>query len=154
MLAAALNRYAAPMRRASAMLLVLAACAGPLPSSTVPLTSPAMVQPTASAGSETAWELLDDAPFARLEMAIAAHGGRIWLAGGLSPLGEALTEVDIFDPSTGEWSGGPSLPTAVHHAALVSDGDRLLLIGGSLGSDFSRPSDLAFVLAEDATEWT
>ena len=31
-------------------------------------------------------------------MAVAAHDGRIFLAGGLSPLGDALTDVEIFDP--------------------------------------------------------
>jgi hypothetical protein len=94
-----------------------------------------------------------DAPFARLEMAVAAHDGRIWLAGGLSPFGEALGEVDIFDPATGGWSDGPALPAGVHHAALVSDGARLLLIGGYLGSAFNRPTDIVLVLADGADAW-
>ena len=35
-----------------------------------------------------------------LEMAVTGGTGRhIWLAGGLSPVGEALTDVAIFDPS-------------------------------------------------------
>jgi len=99
------------------------------------------------------WQVLDDAPFARLEMATAAHHGRIWLAGGLSPLGDALTDVDVFDPATGEWSDGPSLPTGVHHAALVSDGERLIFIGGYFGPDFNRLTDIVLVLADGADEW-
>ena len=79
--------------------------------------------------------------------------GRIWLAGGLSPLGEALTDVDIFDPATAEWSEGPSLPTGIHHAALVSDGARLMLIGGYLGRDPSLPTAFVLVLDEGADEW-
>ena len=98
--------------------------------------------------------MLEEAPFARLEMAVAAHDGRIWLAGGLSPFGEALTDVEIFDPASGEWTDGPSLPTGIHHAALASDGERLLLVGGYLGSDFSRPTDFVLVLADGAGEWT
>ena len=90
--------------------------------------------PAASATVEAAWQRLPDAPFARLEMGVAAHDGRIWMAGGLSPFGEALTDVEIYDPASGEWTDGPALPASVHHAALVSDGDRLLLIGGYLGS--------------------
>lgn len=86
-------------------------------------------------------------------MAVAAHDGRIWLAGGLSPLGDALIEVDVLDPSSGTWAEGPSLPTSLHHAALVSDGERLVLIGGYLGSDFSRPSDLVLVLADGDDTW-
>lgn len=106
--------------------------------------------PTATSGT---WQLLASAPIARLEMAVAAHDGRIWLAGGLSPLGEALTDVDVFDPATGQWSDGPSLPASVHHAALVSDGERLLLMGGYLGSAFNRPSDLVLTLAEGDDQW-
>jgi hypothetical protein len=87
-------------------------------------------------------------------MAVAEHDDQIWLVGGLSPFGEALTEVDIFDPSTGEWSEGPSLPTGIHHAALVSDGERLIVIGGYIGADFSRPTDIVLVLGAGGDEWT
>lgn len=106
--------------------------------------------PTSATGT---WEVLASAPVARLEMAVAAHDGRIWLVGGLSPLGEALTEVEIFDPASGQWSDGPSLPASVHHAALVSDGERLLLVGGYLGSAFNRPSELVLTLAESDDRW-
>jgi Galactose oxidase, central domain len=122
------------------------------PSGSAPLASGSdRASPTASAA--LAWERIDDAPFARLEMAVAAHDGRIWLAGGLSPLGDALIEIDILDPSTGEWSEGPSLPSPLHHAALVSDGERLVLVGGYLGSDFNRPTDLVLILDAGADAW-
>jgi non-specific serine/threonine protein kinase len=161
-------RRARIVTAAIAMLLALSACGDAEPSATAssPPASPSETDgpaPTApsatpSAGSippaaPAAWQRLDDAPFARLEMATAAHDGRIWLAGGLSPLGEALTDVDVYDPATGEWTDGPSLPTGVHHAALVSDGDRLLLVGGYLGSDFNRPTDLVLILATDDDAW-
>jgi non-specific serine/threonine protein kinase len=106
-----------------------------------------------SAAASTGWERLPTAPIARLEMAVTAHEGRIWMAGGLSALGSALADVDILDPATGEWSEGPPLPTGLHHAALVSDGNRLLLIGGYLGSAFSEPTELVLVLDDEAGEW-
>ena len=144
-----------------AVLLVLAACAAPAPSATPspPHPAPPRRSPPFSSGESpsaaaAAWEVLDDAPFARLEMAVTAHDGRIWLAGGLSPLGDALADVEIFDPSTGEWSDGPSLPTGVHHAALVSDGGRLIFIGGYIGADFSRPTEIVLVLADGSDAWT
>ncbi len=149
------------MLRAAVLLLVLAACATPPPSATSTQAGAASgtVEPQPSGASasaapsaaEAAWEVLEDAPFARLEMAVTAHDGRIWLAGGYSPTGEALTEVEIFDPATGEWSEGPSLPTGVHHAALVSDGERMMFIGGYIGADFSRPTDIVLVLGDG--EW-
>jgi serine/threonine-protein kinase PknK len=100
-----------------------------------------------------AWQRQPDAPFARLEMGVAAHDGRIWMAGGLSPFGEALTDVEIYDPANGEWADGPALPASIHHAALVSDGDRLLLIGGYLGSAFNRPTDIVLTLDDPDGEW-
>ena len=150
------------MLRAVAVLLVLAACASPAPSVTSSEPASGSVEPqpsvssspvTPAATAAASWEVLDDAPFARLEMAVTAHEGRIWLAGGLSPLGEALTDVEIFDPATGEWTDGPPLPTGVHHAALVSDGVRLMFIGGYIGADFSLPTDIVLVLADGADEW-
>ena len=138
-------------------LLLLTACSSPQPSQRSQAEaspgqgaspSDSVATPSASAAL-TGWQVLDDAPFARLEMAVAAHDGRIWLAGGLSPTGEALADVEIFDPASGEWSEGPSLPTGIHHAALVSDGERLILIGGYLGPDFNRPTELVLVLGDD-----
>jgi hypothetical protein len=150
------------MLRAVAVLVVLAACASPEPSASPSEPASGTVEPpraastaplTPTATAAASWEVLDDAPFARLEMAVAAHDGFIWLAGGYSPLGEALTDVEIFDSATGEWSEGPSLPTGVHHAALVSDGERLIFIGGYIGADFSLPTDIVLVLADGADEW-
>ena len=151
------------MLRAVAPLLLLAACTSSAPSVTPSAPDPASgtIEPDSSGSAlpatpaptaAAAWEMLDDAPFARLEMATALHDGRIWLAGGLSPLGEALTDVEIYDPATGEWSEGPSLPTGVHHAALASDGERLLLIGGSFGAE-GQPTDLVLVLLDPGGEW-
>jgi hypothetical protein len=149
------------MRRALVpLLLLLVACAGPVPSASPEPAVNGTIEPGPSAtfpsaqpsAAEFAWQVLADAPFARLEMAVAAHDGRIWLAGGLSPLGEALTEVEIFDPASGEWSHGPSLPTGVHHASLVSDGERLLLIGGFLGA--GPPTDLVLAMDNPDDGWT
>ncbi|MEO7295187.1 MAG: kelch repeat-containing protein, partial [Candidatus Limnocylindria bacterium] len=94
------------------------------------LGSPLPSAHTTAAG----WKAGPTAPFARLEMATAVLGGRIWLAGGFNPDGSATDEVAILDPATGEWTDGPRLPAAVHHAALAADGDQLFLIGGYLGS--------------------
>jgi Kelch motif len=160
--------YATPMLRAVVLLLVLAACSSPSPSATQPESSPPpstepgepsptgsapATSPSASTVASATWEVLDDAPFARLEMAVGVHDDRIWLAGGLSPLGGALTDVEAFDPALGEWSDGPSLPSGVHHSALVSDGERLLLVGGYLGDDFSRPTDIVLELTDGAGSW-
>ena len=156
------------MQRTAGVPVVLAvilggcATASPVPTSSIPAGSPApggaasapsATEPSGRAPTEAAWVELPDAPLARLEMATAAHAGRIWLAGGLSPLGDVVAEVEVFDPASGEWSSGPSLPTGVHHASLVSDGERLILIGGYIGASFNAPTEIVLTLADGADAW-
>src|SRR3990170_2456118 len=143
-------RAARALALASALVLGACTVSSPEPSPSATDAAPSSgapasqlpSAPAASAPATGAWTELPDAPLARLEMAVAAHNGRIWLAGGLSQLGEAVSEVEVFDPSSGEWSSGPALPTGIHHAALVSDGERLLLIGGYIGASFNTPTDI------------
>lgn len=146
-----------------AAAVVAASCATPAPSAIpsqgqreaagTPRERPAVSGSAPIDAALPEWRLIADAPFARLEMAVTAHRGRIWLAGGLEPLGSATADVDVFDPASGTWSDGPTLPAAVHHAALVSDGERLVLIGGYLGSGFNRPTDIVLVLQNGDDTW-
>lgn len=85
-------------------------------------------------------------------MATAVHDGRFWLAGGLDPDGSASNEVRVFDAASGDWTDGPSLPAAVHHASLVSDGTRLLM-GGYAAPGFG-PTDAVWLLSDGADAWT
>ena len=93
-----------------------------------------------AAPDESGWVRRAPAPVSLTEVAAAAHQGRIWVAGGLDVAGQAVDRVLIYDPVADSWSDGPALPEPVHHAALVSDGDALLLIGGYLGGGFDRPT--------------
>jgi Galactose oxidase, central domain len=90
-----------------------------------------------TSGSEIGegWVALADAPIARLEMATTALDDRIWLAGGFTPDGSATAELWAFDPRAQRWSEAPVLPEPVHHAALASDGTRLLIAGGYAGAE-------------------
>jgi len=144
----------------AALVVALVACSTPAPDPVPPTTSaPATASGSPSEPGDSAapaaagWMQVAEAPLARLEMATAAHDGRIWLAGGLSPLGEAVTEVEVFDPASGAWTSGPALPTGIHHAALASDGERLLLIGGYIGASFNQPTDIVLSLASGADSW-
>jgi hypothetical protein len=107
---------------AIAVGLLIAACAGPSPS---PRPSPAVP------GS---WSTIAPAPAKLTEVAVAAHGGRIWVAGGMRQDGSGSDEVLVFDPAGGTWSPGPRLPEGVHHAALVSTPGGIVLLGGYAAS--------------------
>lgn len=67
---------------------------------------------------------------------MGAAGGvidnKIYIAGGLanwSPL-SILDELKIFEPSTGSWSTGAPMPTAVYYASAVVFNDLLYVFGG------------------------
>ena len=94
------------------------------------------------------------APVALTEVAAAAHHGRIFVVGGLDGQGRPSDRVLVYDPVSDSWSEGPPTPEPVHHAALVSDGDALFLIGGYLDIGFGRPTDAVWRLEDDAGPWT
>ena len=87
---------------------------------------------------EATWVRLADAPVALTEVAAAVHRGRVWVAGGLDDGGRAVDRVMAYDPATDRWAESTALPSPVHHAALVSDGVGLFLIGGYAGSGKSE----------------
>jgi hypothetical protein len=98
------------------------------------LTSAELVNPTSGTAQ----------PIAPLLEARARHSatrlsdGRVFLAGGFAA-GPALvssalglrTSTELYDPQTGQWSPGPTLPRplALHRATLLPDGT-VLLVGG------------------------
>lgn len=69
------------------------------------------------------WEMAGDAmPAPRVAAAYVEVDGRIYAIGGLSN-GTATSRVDVFDPSTGRWQSGPSLPIPRSgHVAALLDG--------------------------------
>ena len=102
-----------------------------------------------AAPDERGWVRVALAPAALTEVAAAVHQERIWVAGGLDGAGRAVDLVLIYDPTSDSWTKGPPLPVAVHHSALVSNGDALFLIGGYSGDGFGRPTDAVYRLRED-----
>jgi non-specific serine/threonine protein kinase len=121
---------------AVAGLVLVGACAGP-----APRQSPVVAGP---------WVGVSVAPAALTEVAVAARDGRIWVAGGLRGDGSASDEVLVFDPANGAWTAGPRLPGGVHHAALISTPDGLLLVGGYAGD---APTAAVRVLEDEAATW-
>jgi N-acetylneuraminic acid mutarotase len=121
---------------ALAALAIAGGCAAPKPR-----PSPVVAGP---------WTAVAAAPATLTEVAVAAHHGRIWVAGGLLTNGGVGDEVLVFDPSGGTWSSGPRLPEGIHHAALVSTGEVLLLVGGYAASG---PTAAVRRLDDGATGW-
>lgn len=71
----------------------------------------------------------------------------------------AIDRVGMFDPETGTWEEGPSLPSPRHHPVLAAVGDRLYAMGGARHSlpgepagDHWRQQTDVFILENDI--WT
>jgi hypothetical protein len=107
-------------------------------------TAPAVVQ---------RWTAVADAPLALTEVAAAPFGGAVWTAGGFLADGQATSAVLVYDPTFDVWEEGPPLPSPLHHAAMVSTGDRLFVLGGYAGSGFDLPTDEVLVLDVAAGRW-
>ena len=139
------------------LAVALAACADAAPASsepaaTVPAASSSAAEPSVSVAPELAWEVLEPAPIERIEMATVAHDGEIWLIGGLN-LDGATSETWRFEPATSTWSEGPPLDGQIHHAAAVSTGNDLYVIGGYEGGSFSSPRTTVLVLNDAEDGW-
>jgi hypothetical protein len=86
-------------------------------------------------GRDPAFVPLPDVPTPRAGATAVVAGGRIYVIGGLEPLGGLTGAVEVYDPVTRRWSLRPPLavPRAYAAAALV-DG-KIVVAGGLLGRD-------------------
>ncbi|WP_437185125.1 Kelch repeat-containing protein [Planctomicrobium sp. SH668] len=55
------------------------------------------------------WKEVAAPPFERRALSLAARDGKIYAIGGMQSSNGPTTRVDIFDPSAGTWSDGPSI---------------------------------------------
>lgn len=84
-----------------------------------------------------AWQTAAPLPINVQEIYPTVHKGRLYVAGGIAAkLGVPyFTDASFsYDPVKDTWREEPSLPKNLHHAALVSNGERLFLFGGFNGS--------------------
>jgi N-acetylneuraminic acid mutarotase len=86
------------------------------------------------------WRVVGHMPFHRCYNGIAALAGEIWNVGGAiheedNVRGRGrrlpLDDVDIYDPSTDSWRGGPRLLTARQEPVVVTANGRIYAIGGA-----------------------
>ncbi len=85
----------------------------------------------------TKWEELPGGPVLQ-GMNLAAHGGKVYRVGGMSPRnapGEPADSVSVadvarFDPKSGKWEELPALPAGRSSHDVVVVGDKLVVVGG------------------------
>jgi N-acetylneuraminic acid mutarotase len=64
------------------------------------------------------------------ETRAVAVDGEMWVLGGGRASASRSTEVNIYNPSTGEWRVGPPLNTGLRNFAAASDGHSIFIAGG------------------------
>jgi N-acetylneuraminic acid mutarotase len=95
-----------------------------------------------------------DLPEPRPEVTGAVWDGRIVVAGGLDAQGSAVSNVDIYDPTTDAWSRGPDLPVALHHTAMATLDDRVYVVGGYVsGGRAWVPQAAVWSIGPGEDEW-
>ncbi len=85
---------------------------------------------------ESPWSSAAPLPIKTQELYPTVHQGKLYVAGGIASRLGAIYFTDRFfsyDPKTDQWTEESNLPEDLHHAALVSTGDRLFLVGGFNG---------------------
>ncbi len=86
--------------------------------------------------TRASWGTAAPMPINTQELYATVHKGRLYVAGGIAAKLNAPYFTDRFfsySPADNEWRDETDLPESLHHAALVSTGDRLFLVGGFNG---------------------
>ena len=86
------------------------------------------------------------------EIAVEAHDGAIWIAGGFDGRGQVVATVRTYDPVMRAWALGPEQPAPRHHMSLVSHAGDLFALGGMQTTAF-EPLDTAWVLRAGSSAW-
>jgi hypothetical protein len=90
-------------------------------------------------------------PHKRHEAAFVECNGRFYLLGG-----RKVKPVDIFDPTTGTWTGGSRPPVGIHHFQPVVWGNKILVVGAMTGAyphEISLDRILVYDPAQDDWSW-
>lgn len=85
-----------------------------------------------------------DMKYRRAYAAAAVYNGRFIVCGGENQPGNYLTSVECFDPESGVWHELEDMPTPLYGPSIISDGQKLILMGGT---DGNTPLNFVFELS-------
>ncbi|MBO9533119.1 MAG: hypothetical protein J7513_09125, partial [Solirubrobacteraceae bacterium] len=100
------------------------------------------------------WKPRAALPSPRNHLATAVVHGRLFVAGGQVGENAAATTSDsleAYNPATDKWNDEPSLPTALSHLGLATNGDVLYLLGGETA--FTKPGTFAYTFNPATETW-
>ena len=104
------------------------------------------------------WRELEPMRGVRAGLAVAACGGKIYAVGGNTMVWrdqQVVDRVEVYDPQSGHWEMGPSLPATIQGPAAASV-DGLLYVAGGIDCSYSGSKiyrDELYVLDPDVGRW-
>jgi len=96
---------------------------------------------------DAGWQELDGPGYQLRAVSAAAHDGKLYVLGGISPNG-FLRKTSVYDPAKKEWSEGPEL---VGDSQMTGFATSTFAVGGHLYS--TGASGIVYRLADDGSEW-
>ena len=101
--------------------------------------------------TENQWERLPDMPVTRCFHACVGAGGKVWLFGGLSGVGDAnVTQVDCYDPQARKWTTPTNMPTPRNRLCAGAIGSAVYVVGGMDQAD----TDLVEAIDTSTLKWS
>ena len=88
--------------------------------------------------STNSWTALRAAPESHVYPAVAALGGKLYVAGGNDGAGQTTGRLDVYDPATNTWTTQEPMPTARLSAAGAAVGGLFYVVGGRSGTTYLR----------------
>jgi hypothetical protein len=92
-----------------------------------------------SSASSSGWSELPQSPIQRSEVAAAAIGRVVYVAGGIAYPIARPGALEAYDVRTGSWALKAPMPEDVNHAAAVGYGGALYVLGGYAGFPENGP---------------
>ena len=99
--------------------------------------------------SNPTWETVPAPPFRRRAISTATQDGKLYVIGGMQMNGGPTRQVSIFDPQTGVWSAGPSIPG---EDEMEGFGTSSFNVGGQIC--LTTYSGKIFQLSPSGSHWT
>ena len=91
-------------------------------------------------------------PTARMKLAVAASGTKLFAVGGWG--GTSLGTLEIYESATDSWSAAAPMPTARGSLAAAIVGNTLFALGGSDGPPDYNPLDVVEAYDIEGGSWS
>jgi len=113
----------------------------------------ATTTPIGQRGTGTHWETVAPMPDSRQNFGAAAIGDTIYVVGGMDAYSRTLNSLIAYDIAKDAWRTLPNMPQPVDHPAVVTDGSKLYVLGGTSGLA-GRMVDSAFAFDPKKGTWS